>query len=356
MAASIVASSVPPGAGAPGHRRHRRRRRHGRHRRQRGIIEVTSVANSGRSGMVTASVSGLALAQHREVQLLARLVGTQDAQRVRAVLGLAPVDGLDHVAIFELEGGVLRRLHHEHAVGRAEIRAELRRDARELHAAELAGQEACGTAGPSASRRHAAHDAAIAPPSGHAHVEHAVIERHRTRHHHVVLVLAVAQHAHLHLLLGLHLAHVLDQRAVGLSPPAMVLPSSATMTSLSRRPASAAGPPGLTLSTRAPSLSLPDRSARRAPRGAARRLMNTDVVARVARRAASDSSATSRAALSSRARASSSLARVFASSASRLASRRPPRFASRRARPSVPGDCATPRRSRPTNKPASTVS
>ena len=127
--------------------RHRRsghgRCRHGgaggsRHRRRhRRVASKMSSSNSGRSGIVTASVTRFALAQHREIELLAGLVGTQDAQRVRAVIGLAPVDGLDHVAVFELERVVLRRLHHQHAFVRAEIRAEFRRDARELHAAEL---------------------------------------------------------------------------------------------------------------------------------------------------------------------------------------------------------------------------
>ena len=73
------------------------------------------------------------------------------------------------------------------------------------------------------------------------HVEHAVVEHHRTRHHDEVLVLAVAQHAHLHFLIGLHAAHLLDHaRGPASSLPAIVLPSSATMTSPSRRPASSA--------------------------------------------------------------------------------------------------------------------
>ena len=101
--------------------------------------------------------------------------------------------------------------------------------------------------------------------------------------------------------------------------PAMDLPSSETMTSPSRSPAASAGPPGLTCSTRAPSLSLAlsicTPSTARRSRIVVRMRSSPPMASRPS---CVDSSATSCAALSRRARASSSLARVLASSASHL--------------------------------------
>ena len=87
---------------------------------------------------------------------------------------------------------VLRRLHHQHAFVGAEVRAELRCEARELHAAELAGEESAGVLehGHGTPAAKAAHVRAhLRRPHG----EYLPVEGHRPRHHDEILVLAVAQ-------------------------------------------------------------------------------------------------------------------------------------------------------------------
>ena len=162
--------------------------------------------------------------------------------------------------------------------------------------------------------------------------------------HGEVLVLAIAQHAHLHFLLGLHRAHLRRPARGPGSPPVVASPSSAMMTSLSRRPASAAGPPGAH-AEHARAILAAVRIDLDSEHGAARpALDDADVVAHVARRAASTAPRL-HAPPCRGARAPRRASR--ASSPPRLRASRVRvglRFAARSCS-SLPGDCAAPWRS-----------
>jgi hypothetical protein len=134
---------------------------------------------------------------------------------VRAVVGLAAIDRLQHVAIFELEGIALGRLHDQHSFGDAKVRAERGRDAGELEAFEFARPETAEmmherTAGEFAGHRRT--------HFRHADVEEAILAHARPRDDHIVVLLAIAQHGHLHLLVRFHVAHPGDEQAIGIRP------------------------------------------------------------------------------------------------------------------------------------------
>ena len=192
---------------------------------------------------------------------------------------------------------------------------------------------------------------------GHAHVEHALVERHGPRDDREVLVLAVAQHAHLHLLFGFDGAHLVDQRAIGIAAGGghaverddEVAVAQAGLGGRAAR-AHAEHAHAFLAAVR---IDLDSEHAPCADRRSMKRMSW-----RAFAPSCVDSSATSRAALSSRARASFELGaglRLFGFALGRSAARSTSRLDSCAALVDVAS--ARPRsRSAPTNKPASAFS
>src|SRR5512140_451350 len=79
------------------------------------------------------------LTHHLDSDLLARLIRTENARRMRSAGGLAPVNGQNHVAILQLE--VLWRPHDEHTLFRAEVTTELWSQRRQLHFTQRTANE-----------------------------------------------------------------------------------------------------------------------------------------------------------------------------------------------------------------------
>src|SRR5262245_2454497 len=78
----------------------------------------------------------LAIALHPQRQLLAGLVGAQDAAHLLRTGGLATIDGQDDIAILQLERGILARTHHQHPGFHAEVAAQPLGQRRDFRPAE----------------------------------------------------------------------------------------------------------------------------------------------------------------------------------------------------------------------------
>ena len=139
-------------------------------------------------------VQRLAVSHDVQRDLLAGLVRSEDARRMRAAGGLTPVDREDHVAVLELEIRSCRRAHHQHALVGSEVAAQTRTERHQLHVRQAGNSQLVVSKYRRIRRRSGQQRQAIRVRHGIDHVGHL------PRGHDEILRLALVHHADAQLL------------------------------------------------------------------------------------------------------------------------------------------------------------